>query len=390
MKPLPVLKAEARAAIAARQTELAVLSQELHSHPEIAMQEHEAQRRLSAELAACGFSVTTGTAGLPTAFTASYGQGKPSLAFLAEYDALPGLGHACGHNLIATAAVAAGLGVKAALEGLPGTVLVMGTPAEEMEGGKIIMVARGAFKDVDAALMLHPAAHDSATVKTLACLALEVEFFGKEAHAAAHPDLGVNALEAMVQAFNAINSLRQHIRSDTRIHGIITDGGRAANIVPGHSAGRFLVRTDDTGYLDVLKERVLACFRGAATATGARLEYRWDDKEYYAPMRNNGTMARLYTENMAALGHPVPYYNAEQSFGSTDMGNVSQVVPAIHTSVAIALPGTSEHTPTFARLAGEPRGLELALEAATALAWTALDLLARPELMADAKADSGT
>jgi amidohydrolase len=389
VKTLAERKTAAKAAIAARKERLAALSQNLHAHPELAMHEHDAQRWLTEELAADGFEISKGTAGLPTAFEAACGQGNPRLAFLAEYDALPGLGHACGHNLIAAAALAAGLGAQAALDGLSGTVLVMGTPAEELEGGKILMVARGAFKKVDAALMLHPAAHDSATVKALACLALEVEFFGKEAHAAAHPDLGVNALEAMIQSFTAINALRQHVRSDARIHGIITDGGRAANIVPGHSAARFLVRTDDAGYLDELKGKALACFEGAARATGARLEHRWDDQAYFAPMRNNAVMARLYADNMASLGHPVPYYNAGQSFGSTDMGNVSQAVPAIHTSVAIAPPGTSEHTPAFARLAGGARALDLALEAATALAWTALDLLARPELMAEAKAEHG-
>jgi amidohydrolase len=263
--------------------------------------------------------------------------------------------------------------------------MVIGTPAEELSGGKIAMLARGAFRGADAALMLHPAAHDSATIKTLACLPLDVDFFGRESHAAAHPELGVNALAAMILSFNALDALRQHIRSDTRVHGIITDGGKAANIVPGHSAGRFLVRSPDATYLDQLKEKVLGCFRGAALSTGAELKYYWDQADYYAPMCNDETLARLYQENMACLGHPVPYYNEDQSFGSTDMGNVSQILPAIHVSVAIAPPGVSEHSPEFARLAREERSFDSVLLSAAALAFTAIDLLSRPEVEAELK-----
>jgi metal-dependent amidase/aminoacylase/carboxypeptidase family protein len=209
-----------------------------------------------------------------------------------------------------------------------------------------------------------------------------VEFLGREAHAAAHPELGINALAAMVLSFNALDALRQHIRSDARVHGVITDGGKAANIVPGRSAGRFLVRTTDAAYLTELKEKVLSCFKGAAGSTGAELKYRWDDSEYYAPMRNNETLARLYVENMAVLEHSVPYYNGDQSFGSTDMGNVSQKLPAIHVSVAIAPHDVSEHSTEFARLAREDKSFEAVLQAATALSFTAIDLLSNPENVA--------
>lgn len=374
------LKEHAASAIINHRQSLLKLARKLHDNPEIAMQEHQATAWLTEELKTNGFTIETGIAQMPTAFKAIYGQGAPVIAFLAEYDALPGLGHACGHNLIATAALAAAIGVRSTTDTLGGTVMVVGTPAEELIGGKIAMLARGAFRGIDTALMLHPAAHDSATVKALACLPLDVEFYGQEAHAAAHPELGINALEAMILSFNALDALRQHIRSDARIHGIITDGGRAANIVPAHSAGHFLVRATDTTYIEELKERALNCFRGAALATGARLEYHWSEAEYYAPMRNDEILARLYIANMAMLGHEIPYYHPDQSFGSTDAGNVSQTIPTIHVSVAIAPPGTSEHTPEFARLAREEASFEAVMQAATALSMTALDLLANQEI----------
>ncbi len=376
------VKAQVRNVIKRHQAELRILAHQIHSNPETAMNEYNAAGWLTEALETRGFAVERGICSLPTAFRATYGTGKPVVAFIAEYDALPGLGHACGHNLIATAAVAAGLGTKEAVDIFGGSVQVIGTPAEELDGGKIIMAERGAFAGIDAAMMTHPGTFDSAMISALACVALDIEFFGKEAHAAAHPEQGINALEAMIQSFNAINSLRQHISTDSRIHGVITDGGQAANIVPAHTAGRFLVRAGNVGYLNSLKERVLDCFKAAAMATGARLEYHWDDKEIYAPMRNNSTLARLYTENMERIGSAVPLFNAAQSFGSTDMGNVSQIVPSIHTSVAIAPQGESEHTVEFARYAAKENGLTQSLRAATGLAMTAIDVLASPDTMA--------
>jgi amidohydrolase len=346
------------------------------------MNEHQAVTWLTQELETRGFRIERGICDLPTAFRATYGTGTPVVAFIAEYDALPGLGHACGHNLIATAAVAAGIGTREAVDKIGGSIQIIGTPAEELNGGKIIMVERGAFSNIDAAMMMHPSTFDSAMITALACVALDIEFFGKEAHAAAHPDLGVNALEAMILSFNALNSLRQHVGRDARIHGIITDGGKAANIIPAHSAGRFLVRAGNVGYLNSLRERVLDCFKAASQATGARLEYRWDDKEYYAPLRNNTTMARLYAENMERIGSPVPLFNTSQAFGSTDMGNVSQIVPSIHTSVSIAPEGESEHTVEFERYAMKEHGLTQSLRAAAGLAMTAIDLLASPDILA--------
>ena len=233
-------------------------------------------------------------------------------------------------------------------------------------------------------MMVHPGEHDTATTRALACQALEVEFFGKAAHSAASPEAGINALEAMIQSFVAIDSLRQHIRDKARIHGIITDGGEAANIVPAHSAGVFLVRAEDNAYLDELRQKVINCFVGAATASGARLEYRWGDTSY-APMRNNLTLARLFKQNMESLGRKVRLTDPSRGFGSTDMGNVSQLVPSIHPTVAIAPKEVSTHSPQFASAAASEAGSQGLFDAAKALAMTVVDLVASPEIVTKIK-----
>jgi amidohydrolase len=270
-----------------------------------------------------------------------------------------------------------------------GTVVVMGTPAEELQGGKIIMVERGCFDDIDMAMMVHPGVYDTATTQALACQNLEVEFFGKASHAAANPEAGINALEAMILSYNAVNSLRQHIKSSARIHGIITDGGKAANVVPDHSAGLFLVRADDDDYLDELKERLLACFSGAAKATGARLEYKWGATRY-AAMRNNMTLAGLFKHNMEALGRNVLIAEPEVAFGSTDMGNVSQTVPGIHPFVSIAPEGVVAHSIEFREAAASEAGIRGMLDAARAMAMVVVDLLANKELVEQVKTEFGT
>lgn len=374
-------KALVKAEIDSQRHQIGELSLKIHSHPEPGFQEHKASTWLTQYLEENGFNVQRGICQLPTAFRASYGGGQPVIAMLAEYDALPQLGHACGHNLIATSAVAAAVVSKPAIDHFGGSLLVIGTPAEELYGGKIIMAQRGAFKDIDIAMMVHPSTHDTATTRALACISLEVEFFGREAHAAAHPEEGINALEAMLQSFNAINSLRQHIEERARIHGIITDGGQVANVVPAHSAASFLVRSPDKACLEELKQKVLNCFRGAAIATGARLEYQWAQVQY-APMRNNLTMAQLFIKNMKSLGRKIQLENPDQSFGSTDMGNVSQLVPSIHPSVAIAPTGVSIHSPQFAAAAASELGSQGMIDAAKALAMTVVDLLASPETVA--------
>ena len=378
------LKGQVSGEIDARRHQLSELSLKIHSNPELGFQEVKAATWLAQYLEENGFSIERGICELPTAFRGSYGQGKPAIAILAEYDALPNLGHACGHNLIAATAVGAGVASKLAIDRFGGSILVIGTPSEELNGGKAIMADRGAFDNVDMAMMVHPATHDTATTEALACLALEVEFFGKAAHAAARPEAGINALEAMLQSFAAINSLRQHIKDKARIHGIITDGGEVANVVPAHSAGIFLVRAEDDNYLDELKEKVLNCFIGAATASGARLEYRWGDVRY-APLRNNLTLAQLFTQNMQSLGRKVELSDPNKGFGSTDMGNVSQLVPSIHPSVAIAPREVASHSPQFASAAASEAGIQGMLDAAKALAMTVVDLVVNSEIVVKVK-----
>jgi amidohydrolase len=356
------------------------LSRKLHDNPEVAFEERKASGWLVAYLERDGFSVEKGICKLPTAFRGRYGKGKPVIAFLAEYDALPKLGHACGHNLIATSSVAAGVASRRAVDVMGGSVMVFGTPGEELYGGKAIMAERGAFEDVDMALIAHPGGGNQVVMNTLACETLEVEFTGQAAHAAARPEAGINALEAVIQAYNGINSLRQHIRDKARISGIITDGGEAANIVPAHTAATFIVRAEDDRYLRELKEKVINCFTGAATATGAKLEYRWG--EHYAAMASNVTMARLFKQNMQSLGRNIRLGEDIMMNFSTDVGNVSQLVPTIQPLVSIAPDDVLIHTPRFAEAAGSDGALLCLLDAAKAMAMTAADLLASPETVA--------
>ena len=378
------LKTSVVGEIDAHRQQLSELSLKIHANPEIAFQEVKSATWLTEYLKENGFSIEQGICGLATAFRASYGQGKPAIAILAEYDALPKLGHACGHNIIATSAVGAGIAAKLAVDRFGGTVLVIGTPGEEMEGGKVFMIDRGAFDGVDVAMMMHPGVRNTATIRGLACQSLGVEFFGKPAHAAARPAEGINALEAMIQSYTAINSLRQHIKSSARIHGIITDGGEAANVVPAHSAGYFIVRAEDDDYLDELKQKVINCFTGAAMASGARLEYKWGEVRY-SSLRNNLTLAQLFRRNIQSLGRKMPLSDPRVSFGSTDMGNVSQLVPGIHPMIAIAPVNVLGHSPEFASAAASEKGTLGLLDAAKALAMTVVDLVANPEIVVRVK-----
>lgn len=378
------LKASVTGEIDAHRHQLSELSLKIHSNPELGFQEIKAASWLTRYLEENGFSIERGICKLPSAFKASYGKGKPAIAMLAEYDALPNLGHACGHNLIATCAIGAGVASKLVIDQCGGRILVIGTPAEELYGGKVIMANRGAFNNLDIAMIVHPGTRNNAVTHALACQNLEVEFFGKAAHAAARPEAGINALEAMLQSFAAINSLRQHIKSTARIHGIITEGGEAANVVPAHSAGTFIVRAEDDDYLDELKQRVLNCFIGASTASGAKLKYKWAEVRY-APMRNNLPLARLFTRNMQSLGRRIAPSTPGHGFGSTDMGNVSQLVPSIHPGVGIARKDISIHSPRFALAAASEAGIKGMLDAAKALAMTVVDLVANTEAIIKVK-----
>jgi amidohydrolase len=356
------------------------LSLKIHDNPEIGFREEKASSWLTGFLEEYGFTVERGICGLPTAFRARYGKGKPAIGILAEYDALPVLGHACGHNIICACAVAAGIAVKTAVDLFGGTIFVIGTPAEETYGGKTIMAEKGAFTNLDAAMMIHPDVTNYAMTEALACQNLDTEFFGKAAHAAASPERGINALEAMLISFNAINSLRQHIRSSARIHGIITDGGQAPNIVPDHSSGSFLVRALENDYLDELKDKVINCFLAASTATGARLEYKWGAR--YDSLLNNVGMAQLFVNNMNSLGRETSLTHPGAAFGSTDMGNVSHLVPSIHGFVSIADPGTLVHSPEFALAAASEKGMQGMLDGAKALGMTAFDLISDSRTLA--------
>ena len=369
-----------------RYQQLGGLSRKLHDNPEIAFEEHRAAALLSDYLEKNGFSVERGICRLPTAFYGRYGTGKPVIAFLAEYDALPEVGHACGHNLISTGSVAAGIASRRIVDELGGSILVIGTPGEEVYGGKAMMVERGAFADVDVAMIAHPGGGNKVVMHTLACQTLEVEFFGKAAHAAAQPEVGVNALEAMILSFNAINSLRQHVREKARVHGIITDGGEAANIVPAHTAASFMVRADDDAYLDELKEKVISCFAGAAEATGAELKYEWAEVRY-ATMLNNLTLAELFRSNMKLVGREIPLGDTTIMNFSTDVGNVSRLLPTIQPLVAIAPGDVLIHSPRFAEAAATEDALRTILDAAKAMAMTVVDFLSDPETAAGVRDD---
>jgi amidohydrolase len=372
------LKARTIGEVDARREELVELSLRIHQNPELGLQEVKASGWLTEYLGRNGFNVEKGICQLATAFKGSYGSGKPTIALLAEYDALPKLGHACGHNIIATAAVGAAVAARVAIDEMGGGVVVIGTPAEELYGGKIIMAERGVFENIDAAMIVHPSVVDMASIQALACIGLEVEFWGKAAHAAVYPHEGVNALEAMIQAFNGVNSLRQHIREQARIHGIITQGGEAPNIVPAYTAASFLVRAEDDAYLDELKEKVLNCFKAASLATGARLEYKW--VAHYAPLKTNFVLAELFAKNMEALGRNL-WPTLNRGLGSSDVGNVSVLVPTIHPMVAIAPIDVLAHSPEFAEAAASEEGNRGLLDGAKALAMTAVDLIAQPGII---------
>jgi amidohydrolase len=388
MTELGGLKQRIGAEVESRRDELIRISDTIHANPELGFEEVQAAALLTAALEENGLAVERGVAGLETAFTASLKKhdGGPTIAFLAEYDALPGLGHACGHNIIGTAAVGAALAMGAVLPELPGTIQVLGTPAEEGGGGKAIMVDAGVFGGVDAAMMIHPSTRNLVGRLALTAYPVSIEFFGKPAHAAAKPDEGINALEAMILTFSSINSLRQHLRDDARIHGIITHGGEAPNIVPEYTSAAFIVRAADTPYAAEVLEKVRGCAAGAADATGARLEFKQAGPRYDARLPNP-TLVRLFKANLEALGVEVEVATGEERMGSSDIGNVSQVVPTIHPYIAIASEEIGGHTAEFREASASPGGHEGLIRGAKALAMTAVDLLAEPSNVVAAKLD---
>jgi len=365
--------------------ELEALSHQIHAHPELGYEEVKACAWLADFLDRKGFKVETGVAGVATAFRATIETGAgPTVAILCEYDALPGIGHACGHNVIATSGAGAGAALAAAKAQLPkGRILVIGTPAEEGGGGKVKLIQGGVFKDVDCAMMIHGFDRTLLHQDLLGIVRVTFEYAGKAAHASVDPWAGVNALDACIQTFNAISMLRQQVRPECRIHGIITSGGAAANIIPEYAAATFYVRAPRIDTMWELHKRVVACAEGAARAAGAGLKVIQHDT-VYEPMNSNKVLLDLFAANMKtaglAEGEPIP-----DRLGSSDVGNVSQVIPTIQPMVAIAPLGTAIHSREFADAAVKPLARAGLLAAAKTMAMTTLDLLAEPGLVEKAK-----
>lgn len=387
---------------------LRATSRAIYAEPELGHQEHKASARLAGLLEDAGFEVRRGAAGMPTAFVAAWpagagpasGQtrpgtqagpaGGPTVALLAEYDALPGVGHGCGHNLIGTAAVGAGMALASLGAGaFPGRVLVVGCPAEEGgvdgAGGKVLHIQAGTFSGVDAALMVHPGSLDAGSGESACRLALEINFKGKAAHAAGAPHEGINALEAVIQTFNAVNALRQHLPTTVRVHGIVAKGGEAPNVVPDEGLIRLYVRAPTLDELRPAAEKVKNCARGAALATGCQVDF-CEFAHTYLDLRANRPLDEAFAKNMAALGRPLSREQAEsgRGMGSTDTGNVSHVVPAIHPYVAVCERpgGPPSHSREFAEATVGAAGEVALIVAAKALAMTCLDLLLSPGTLA--------
>ena len=351
------------------------LSHKINANPELKFNEEKSSAWVADALEEGGFEVERGVCELPTAFIARAGSGPLHIAICAEYDALPGIGHACGHNIIAAAAVGAGLAAAKVADEVGLTVTVIGTPAEEGGGGKILLLDRGAFEDQHAAMMIHAAPMDTLEPMLIAVEQWNVTYKGKSAHAAAAPQQGINAADALTVAQVAIGLLRQHIRGTDRVHGIVTDGGDAPNIIPAHTGARYSVRALTLEQLDQISEQVRRCFEAGATATGATLEIK--TKKPYAQMEHDAVMVEVYRTNAEALGRTfvdVSTGRPDMSGGSTDMGNISLAMPSIHPMIGIdSLPAVN-HQPEFAEHCATKAADQAVYDGALALAWTAIDL----------------
>ncbi|MGW1677394.1 M20 family metallopeptidase [Saccharopolyspora sp. NPDC002376] len=367
--------------------ELVGLSRDLHAHPEEAFAEHRSAAQAAELLRRHGHDVEVGVGGLDTALRAVVGTGGPHVAVLAEYDALPGIGHGCGHNIICSAAVGGFLAAASAMPG--GRVSLFGTPAEEGGGGKEHLARSGLFDDVDAVVMLHPFSHDIATHPFLGRRQLEVVFHGVAAHAAAQPFMGRNALDAVVATYQGVAAMRQHMPSTDRVHGIITDGGKRPNVVPDRAAALFYVRSAEPGSLRDLASRIEAIAHGAASMTGCGVELNWDNNPAYLPIRHNDTLAARWAEHQARRGRTslprgvVPEYLT----GSTDLGNLSYRVPAIHPMIGLGDPNLALHTEEFAAAAASDAGDRAVIDGAIGLALTTVDYLTDDSLRTAVQAE---
>lgn len=356
-------------------------------NPELGHEEFKSAKVLSDKLSEQGFNVEMGICDLPTAFEAVYDSGKPgpTIGFMCEYDALPEIGHACGHNLIGTMGIAAGITTSRVLQETGGKVIVYGTPAEETKGGKVTMAEQGIFDKLDAAMMVHPLHSYVKSGSSLAMDAVQFEFFGKPAHAAANPEKGINALDAVIQTFNGINALRQHVTSDTRIHGIIPEGGKAANVVPDYAVAQFYVRAKTRSYVNELVEKVKSIAEGAALMTGATMKMS-NYELSYDNMVTNETLSDIFTEQLISLGVDSGEIDENRDgSGSLDMGNVSLVVPSIHPYIKICNELYSCHTTEFRDAALSEQGKEAMILGAKAMATTAYELLTKQDLLVKIK-----
>lgn len=358
----------------------------LHANPETGGEEYFAQEQLAAYAEQQGLSVSKGLAGVPTSFAATQANGEGAkVAFLAEYDALPEVGHACGHNLIAMASMAAAVGLASVLDSVPGQVTLFGTPSEETNGAKVPMAAAGLFDEFDAALIVHPGARTSVDAASLAIDAIEFTFLGKPAHAAGAPHEGINALDAVISLFNNLNALRQHLTSDVRIHGIISEGGVAPNIVPERAVARFYFRAAERSYLNQVVEKAKRVAEAAALATGCRLEM-CNFELSFDNLCSNKLLAATYRDHLQSLG-VTDIAPPSDSKGSTDMGNLSQVTPAIHPSMQIGPETLVGHTHEFCQAAAAPEALSAMLLAAKAMALSGLDVLTNSDLRQQIRAE---
>ncbi len=366
-------KTAARAMVDAARDDLVTLSHRIHAHPEIKWEEVRSSTWVAEALAERGFAVEMGVCQLPTAFTARAGSGPLHVAVCAEYDALPEIGHACGHNVIAATAVGAALALAEVADEAGLTVTVVGTPAEEGGGGKILLLDGGAFAGAHMAMMTHPAPMDMAAWPMVAAQQFRVRYFGKEAHAAAYPELGINALDALTVAQVGIGLLRQHVHHLDKVHGIITHGGDAPNVVPARTEAEFMVRGRDLAAFEIMREKVMRCFEAGGLATGATLEVT-PRHEPYAEMHHDPDLVAAYRRNAEVLGRTFEDPSGTRSgAGSTDMGNVSLVLPTIHPAIGIdSLPAVN-HQPEFALHCAQPAADQALYDGAVALAWTAID-----------------
>lgn len=367
--------------IHALKEQLCEISDYILSNPELGNQEFKAVEKLTSFLKSKGFSVETNLIGKPTAFKAVYESKKPgpSVAFLCEYDALPEIGHGCGHNMIGTMSCGAAAGLSKVLDETGGRIVVLGTPAEETDGAKVEMAKKGIFEGIDAAMILHPEDKTYESGDSLAMDALQFDFKGKTSHAASSPHEGINALDAVILTFNGINALRQHVTPDVRIHGIVKEGGKAANIVPDRAVAQFYIRAGKKDYLREVTEKVKNIARGAALMTGASLEIS-NYEISYDDMNTNMNMSKAFNENLKLAG--VKEINARRfSYGSLDMGNVSHVVPAIHPYISISDTSLVGHTAEFRDATRTEKAHDSLVKGACALALTGYDIITDKELL---------